>query len=123
MVERPARRPGQDEVEVAVNDVAICGSDQAPFEGRMPSGRPVAFGHEFSGRVSGAGAGVMGFEIGQTVVVAPLIRKVMPFNRLGERQGAVVMDAARQVVRLLIEFDGTLEKRGASLSGVSVRPR
>ncbi len=39
------------------------------------------------------------------VSVAPLIQNFMSFNRLAEGKGTVIMDAARQVVRLLIEFD------------------
>ncbi|MGQ9494016.1 MAG: zinc-dependent alcohol dehydrogenase [Anaerolineae bacterium] len=42
----------------------------------------------------------------RSISVAPLIQRVVPFECLGERQGALVMDAARQVVRLLIEFKG-----------------
>lgn len=71
--ERDARRPVPGQVEVAVCDVAVCGSDQARFESRLRSGGPVVFGHEFSGRLSAFGAGVSGFEIGQAVTVAPLL--------------------------------------------------
>jgi 2-desacetyl-2-hydroxyethyl bacteriochlorophyllide A dehydrogenase len=39
------------------------------------------------------------------VSVTPLIQDFMSFNRLADRKGTVIMDAARQVVRLLIEFD------------------
>jgi len=73
LVERTGRRPAPGEVEIAVSDVAVCGSDQARFAGRLRSGGPVVFGHEFSGRVSACGAGVTGFEIGQAVTVAPLL--------------------------------------------------
>ena len=54
-----------------------------------------------------------------SVSVAPLIQKVMPFNRLGEGQGAIVMDAARRVVRLLIEFDSN-ESTTAPVSGTTI---
>jgi len=42
---------------------------------------------------------------GGSVSVLPLIQKVVPFSLLGERQGAVVMNVAHRVVRLLVEFD------------------
>lgn len=39
------------------------------------------------------------------VSVAALIQSFMSFNRLAQEKGKVIMDAARRVVRLLIEFD------------------
>jgi len=71
--ERRNRPPAHGEVEIAVRFVAICGSDQARFAGRLGRGRPVVFGHEFSGRVSRVGAGVSGFAASQPVTAAPLL--------------------------------------------------
>jgi (R,R)-butanediol dehydrogenase/meso-butanediol dehydrogenase/diacetyl reductase len=56
-----------------VSYVAVCGSDQARFEGRLETDKPVVFGHEFSGRVSDVGSRVEGLEVGEAVTVAPLL--------------------------------------------------
>lgn len=73
LVDRLKRVPKPHEVEIAVRYVGICGSDIARFDGRLPSGKPAVFGHEFSGRIDAVGVDVAGFEIGRAVTVAPLL--------------------------------------------------
>jgi 2-desacetyl-2-hydroxyethyl bacteriochlorophyllide A dehydrogenase len=73
LIEKPVEPPQPDQVQVAVKYVCICGSDIARFDGRLPSHRPVVFGHEYSGRVQKLGKLVSGMEIGQPVTVAPLL--------------------------------------------------
>ena len=73
IVDRPERVPKPDEVEIAVSFVGICGSDLSRFDGRLPPGGPVVFGHEFSGRIRSLGAEVASLEPDQPVTVAPLL--------------------------------------------------
>jgi S-(hydroxymethyl)glutathione dehydrogenase/alcohol dehydrogenase len=64
-------RPG--EVEITLDAVAICHSDISYAEGAWGGHLPAVYGHEAAGVVTGLGAGVSGFEEGDTVVVT-LIR-------------------------------------------------
>lgn len=84
-VEEPQVQPGTVKIAPAFN--GICGSDlhlyhggpipPAPSESQPHplSGEtlPVTFGHEFSGTVEEVGEGVAGFEVGDSVVVEPLM--------------------------------------------------
>ncbi|MCL6599476.1 MAG: alcohol dehydrogenase catalytic domain-containing protein [Alicyclobacillus macrosporangiidus] len=70
--ERPEPRP--DEVVLRVCYAGICGSDLTGYLGHNPLRRPpLVMGHEFTGVVVAAGAGVDGLCQGETVVVNPLI--------------------------------------------------
>lgn len=84
-IEEPQVRPGTIKIRPAFN--GICGSDlHLYFDGPIPpaptetephplSGEtlPVTFGHEFSGVVEEIGDGVDGYEVGESVVVEPLM--------------------------------------------------
>ncbi|MEU0003490.1 alcohol dehydrogenase catalytic domain-containing protein [Streptomyces sp. NPDC006314] len=65
------REPGPGEALVAVHAVGICGSDREVYQGNRPEGYvryPLTPGHEWSGTVTGVGAGVPGTLVGRKVV-------------------------------------------------------
>ena len=66
--------PGQDEVQVAVAYVGICGTDLHILAGHMDDrvADHGVIGHEMSGRVAATGAGVTGWKSGDPVTVMPL---------------------------------------------------
>lgn len=84
-IDEPPVRPGTIKIAPAFN--GICGSDlHLYFDGPIPpaptadqphplSGEtlPVTFGHEFSGTIEELGDGVEGYEVGESVVVEPLM--------------------------------------------------
>lgn len=65
---------GPDDVVVTVAAVGICGSDVHGFMGttgrRIP---PIVMGHEFSGTITAVGEQVTGRQVGDRVVVQPLL--------------------------------------------------
>lgn len=66
--------PAEDEVIVRVSHVGICGSDLHIWHGEHPRATPpLIMGHEFSGMVESLGPGVSGVEVGEPVVVYPVI--------------------------------------------------
>jgi len=67
------RAPQQGEVEVAIKACAICHSDISYAQGAWGGTLPAVFGHEAAGHVTAIGAGVSGFDLGDTVLVT-LIR-------------------------------------------------
>ena len=67
------RAPGPGEVEVTLGAVAICHSDIAFAAGIWGGSLPAVYGHEAAGTITGLGAGVGGFALGDRVVVT-LIR-------------------------------------------------
>jgi len=72
-VPKPEVKSG--EVLIRVRSVGICGSELHAYEGvsrrRKP---PLIMGHEFSGEVAEIGRDVEGLDVGNRVVVDPLIR-------------------------------------------------
>ncbi|MGY6635036.1 MAG: zinc-binding dehydrogenase [Alkalilacustris sp.] len=66
------RPPGPEEVEIAIEAVAICHSDISYAEGAWGGDLPVVLGHEAAGRIVGLGAGVRGWAEGQRVIVTLL---------------------------------------------------
>jgi len=72
--EAEARSPGPGEVQIKIAYVGICGTDLHIYHGRMDQRVAPAqiMGHELSGTISALGAGVTGFDVGQTVTVMPL---------------------------------------------------
>ena len=67
------RAPEAHEVEVTLEACAICHSDISFLDGGWGGNLPAVYGHEAAGKVTAAGAGVKGYNIGDTVIVT-LIR-------------------------------------------------
>ena len=67
------RPPAAGEVEVRLDAVAICHSDILFAEGAWGGYLPAVYGHEAAGRITKIGAGVQGYQVGDTVLVT-LIR-------------------------------------------------
>jgi threonine dehydrogenase-like Zn-dependent dehydrogenase len=74
IVERPDPAPGEGELLIAPTAVGICGTDIEIFDGSLAYFRmgiaayPIVPGHEWTGTVVDAGAGVTGFSAGDRVV-------------------------------------------------------
>ncbi|KUP91083.1 Zn-dependent alcohol dehydrogenase [Tritonibacter horizontis] len=88
--------PGQGEVEVTLDAVAICHSDISFAEGAWGGHLPAVYGHEAAGRVSAIGPGVSDFVEGDDVIVT-LIRAC----------GSCPTCAAGQPVNCSTPHDGT----------------
>ena len=74
LVERPIPIPAANEVLVKTKAVGICGSDIHLFRGDHPyTTYPMIFGHEASGIIEAVGDAVNKFELGEHVVLEPLI--------------------------------------------------
>lgn len=74
VVERPKPLAGAGEVVVRVAATAVCHTDLEIYTGRHPGVRyPVVMGHEATGVVEAAGAGVARVRPGQRVLVNPII--------------------------------------------------
>jgi 2-desacetyl-2-hydroxyethyl bacteriochlorophyllide A dehydrogenase len=66
---------GQDQVLVATSYAGICGTDLHVYRGEF-SGRvkyPAILGHEFGGTIEEVGSNVLGFRVGDRVVVDPIM--------------------------------------------------
>ncbi len=61
------------EVEVTLEACAICHSDISFMDGGWGGNLPAVYGHEAAGKVTALGAGVKGYNVGDTVIVT-LIR-------------------------------------------------
>ena len=71
---RPAPVAGAGEVVVRMAATAVCHTDLAIYTGEHPGVRyPVVLGHEATGEVESAGAGVSGLARGQHVIINPII--------------------------------------------------
>jgi L-iditol 2-dehydrogenase len=71
-IEDPA--PGPDEVAVAVKAVGVCGSDVHGFTGSTGRRYPgIAMGHEFSGMIAAVGTNVGEYQVGDAVIVDPIL--------------------------------------------------
>lgn len=90
-VERPKPKPGR--VLIKVKYCGICGSDIHAYHGAHPFIKPpIVLGHEFSGTIEELGEDVKGLEIGQRVVVEPLLVCGRCLNcRLGHYNRCVTM--------------------------------
>lgn len=73
--ETKAAEPGPGEVAVRIAYCGICGTDMHVYHGNMDArvGLNRVIGHEMSGVVSGIGEGVEAVQVGQKVVVRPLV--------------------------------------------------
>lgn len=112
LVDAPEPECGPDDVLVDVAACGICGSDFGYIHsgGPMgPTGQPMPLGHEFAGRITGVGAQVGAWTLGQAVVVNPLAAANMIGN--GGPEGAF---AARVRVRAA-EAPGTVFALPASV--------
>ncbi len=68
----PAAEPG--EVLVRVAATAVCHTDLDLYLGHHPGVRyPIVLGHEATGTVASVGAGVTGLQVGQKVIINPVI--------------------------------------------------
>jgi L-iditol 2-dehydrogenase len=70
-VDIPIAGPG--EVVVRVRAAGICGTDVRIYNGAKKVKAPVIIGHEFAGEITQVGADENGFQVGDRVVVEPLI--------------------------------------------------
>lgn len=61
------------EVEVTIETCAVCHSDISLMDGGWSGDLPAVYGHEAAGKISAIGAGVKGFDLGDSVLVT-LIR-------------------------------------------------
>jgi L-iditol 2-dehydrogenase len=65
-------RPGPGELLIGIRCALSCGTDLKTFRRGHPLWKlPIAFGHEFSGVVVEAGAGVTAFKTGDEIMAAP----------------------------------------------------
>jgi L-iditol 2-dehydrogenase len=65
---------GPEEVVVAVRAVGVCGSDVHGFTGSTGRRYPgIVMGHEFTGSIIAVGAGISDHQVGDRVVVHPLL--------------------------------------------------
>lgn len=71
LAEAPVPTPALDDLLVEVKASAICGTDQHIYTGHTPVSYPRVPGHEVTGIVHGAGAGVTAFKVGDRVIVNP----------------------------------------------------
>jgi len=91
-----APQPAAGEVQLRVEAVGICGSELSGYLGesslRVP---PLIMGHEFSGQVASLGEGVNRLQIGDRVVVNPLLTcGRCPLCRMGRES----LCAKRQII-------------------------
>ncbi len=71
-IEPPA--PGPGEVIVAVRAVGVCGSDIHGYTGSTGRRFPgIAMGHEFAGTINAVGPDVAGWQVGDAVIVDPIL--------------------------------------------------
>lgn len=66
--------PGDEQVEVKIEAIGICGTDLHIMSGLTPFGAPpLPLGHELAGTVARIGGKVTGWSIGDRVCIDPLI--------------------------------------------------
>lgn len=73
--EVPTPEIGWGEVLVEVGANTVCGTDVRILRGEKTAGisPPTVLGHEFAGRVAVVGDGVVGYEVGTPVAMAPIV--------------------------------------------------
>ena len=62
---------GAHDVVIAVAQCGVCGTDRSIFRGEYAVKAPLVLGHEYSGTVVETGNDVVGFDVGDRVVVDP----------------------------------------------------
>src|SRR5688500_10057105 len=70
--EKPVPKPGPGEALVRVTTTTICGTDVHILKGEYPVKPGLIVGHEPVGVVAALGPGVIGYEIGQRVIVGAI---------------------------------------------------
>ncbi len=74
LIEKPVPAIKDDELLVKVAYAGICGSDVHIRHGKNPRVRyPLVMGHEFSGEIAQVGAKVTRWQVGDQIIVNPLI--------------------------------------------------
>ncbi|NND31432.1 MAG: alcohol dehydrogenase catalytic domain-containing protein [Saprospiraceae bacterium] len=84
VIEKDMEVPGRDEVRIKVAYVGVCGTDVHIYHGMMDKRVkiPETIGHEMSGVIDAIGMDVIGFKVGDKVVVRPLDdRKAKPSDK------------------------------------------
>jgi threonine dehydrogenase-like Zn-dependent dehydrogenase len=72
--ELPVPEPVPGEVRIKVLGCGVCGTDAHIYSGGIHNAEPpVVLGHEICGQVDKVGEGVLGFRVGDPVVVDPFI--------------------------------------------------
>ena len=74
VIEKEIEQLKKDEVRIKVAYTGVCGTDVHIYHGMMDQrvAMPLTIGHEMSGVIDAVGEGVVGYELGQKVVVRPL---------------------------------------------------
>ncbi len=74
VIEKEIEQPKEGEVRIKVAYTGVCGTDVHIYHGMMDQrvAMPLTIGHEMSGVIDAVGEGVVGYELGQKVVVRPL---------------------------------------------------
>ncbi len=74
VVSKSPETPAADEVRVKVAYCGVCGTDVHIYHGMMDKRVqiPITIGHEMSGTIDAVGSEVVGFSMGEKVVVRPL---------------------------------------------------
>ncbi len=62
--------PKAGELRIKMGATGVCHSDLSVINGTLPLGKPMVLGHEGAGVVSEIGEGVLGFEVGDHVVLS-----------------------------------------------------
>lgn len=127
--ELPDPLPDPDDVVVRVSACGICGSDVHGFQGRsrirIP---PMVMGHEFTGRIAERGTRIENLDMGQRVVVQPIVGcgqcalclegrpNICPARQLigGHRPGAFA-EYVRVPARVVYPIPDRLDDTGAAL--------
>jgi threonine dehydrogenase-like Zn-dependent dehydrogenase len=117
IIQLPIPQPKADEVLIQIRHVGICGSDLEGYMGHNSLRKPpLLMGHEFSGTIAETGEQVTGLQMGDKVVVNPLIhcgacprcirgqfnlcdeRKIIGIHRPGAYAEYVVAPAANTAI-------------------------
>lgn len=74
IVERSQPVPDPGEVIVRTGATAVCHTDLSLYTGHHPGVRyPIVLGHESTGTIAAIGEGVTGLEVGQNVIINPIM--------------------------------------------------
>ncbi len=71
--DRPLPEPGSGELRVQVGAASLCASDMRVYRGEKSARAGVIPGHEIAGVIEAIGEGVDGLDVGDRVVVCPVV--------------------------------------------------